>query len=144
MLQDANLEEDELNYTVKGGCAAVVSIFFADKLYVANAGDCRFEPILTLVAMLILCLFRHTTPLDQVIGIAPPILSFIGWSSMMNDDNFNRRKDLNLANIFTTCLDCIILQLPHLNIIWLFSFEFNVIIEDQPPAPQAAIIISLF
>ena len=34
--------EDENLYTVKGGCASLVALFYADKLYVANAGDCRF------------------------------------------------------------------------------------------------------
>ncbi|XP_067932523.1 protein phosphatase 1H-like [Watersipora subatra] len=38
---DRNLVEDETQYTVKGGCATLVSLFYANKLYVANAGDCR-------------------------------------------------------------------------------------------------------
>jgi len=40
-LQDLNLIADEETYTVKGGCAAIVAIFYAGKVYVANAGDSR-------------------------------------------------------------------------------------------------------
>lgn len=43
--------EDESQYTVKGGCATIVAIFYAGKLYVGNAGDCRF--VTTFLCMVI-------------------------------------------------------------------------------------------
>lgn len=35
--------EDKKRYKLAGGCTAIVSLFILGKLYVANAGDSRFE-----------------------------------------------------------------------------------------------------
>lgn len=38
---DAQIGEDKRKYVMKGGCTAIVALFIAGKLYVANAGDSR-------------------------------------------------------------------------------------------------------
>ena len=40
-LQDDQLEREHTTYLIKGGCTALVALFFHGKLYVANAGDSR-------------------------------------------------------------------------------------------------------
>ncbi|XP_015784555.1 protein phosphatase 1H [Tetranychus urticae] len=38
---DQEIERDKINYYMRGGCTALVSLFILGKLYVANAGDSR-------------------------------------------------------------------------------------------------------
>lgn len=44
-IQDKIIEEDRKQFRITGGCTAVVAVFFLGKLYVANAGDSRWEEI---------------------------------------------------------------------------------------------------
>ena len=32
-----------MTYRIDGGCAALVALFLGKRLYVANAGDCRWD-----------------------------------------------------------------------------------------------------
>jgi hypothetical protein len=41
-LQDRQIEHDKQTYSIFGGCAVIVALFLLGKLYVANAGDCRY------------------------------------------------------------------------------------------------------
>ncbi|XP_060072753.1 protein phosphatase 1H-like [Ylistrum balloti] len=38
---DDQIMRERLTYTIRGGCAAIVTMFMFGKVYVANAGDCR-------------------------------------------------------------------------------------------------------
>ncbi|XP_033746673.1 protein phosphatase 1M-like [Pecten maximus] len=38
---DDQILRERLTYTIRGGCAAIITMFMFGKVYVANAGDCR-------------------------------------------------------------------------------------------------------
>ena len=38
---DDQIRRERATYSIKGGCTAIVALFLQQKLYVANAGDCR-------------------------------------------------------------------------------------------------------
>ena len=41
-LQDERIKSEKLDYYIDGGCTALVALFTLGKLFVANAGDCRY------------------------------------------------------------------------------------------------------
>ena len=42
LTQDDKIKLDREWYKIPGGCTALVAVFLLGKLYIANAGDCRF------------------------------------------------------------------------------------------------------
>ncbi|XP_062581939.1 protein phosphatase 1H-like [Saccostrea cucullata] len=38
---DEQIKREKSTYSIRGGCAVIVAIFFLGKIFVANAGDCR-------------------------------------------------------------------------------------------------------
>ena len=41
--QDEQIRREKVTYRIDGGCAALVALFLGRRLYVANAGDCRWD-----------------------------------------------------------------------------------------------------
>ena len=41
--QDEQIIREKVTYRIDGGCAALVALFLGKRLYVANAGDCRWD-----------------------------------------------------------------------------------------------------
>ena len=41
--QDEQIRREKVTYRIDGGCAALVALFLGKRLYVANAGDCRWD-----------------------------------------------------------------------------------------------------
>ena len=53
---DEQIRAERSTYLIKGGCTAIVALFLQNKLYIANAGDCR--------AILLLNNFKDLHPLS--------------------------------------------------------------------------------
>lgn len=43
LFQDDLIEKEKASYAISGGCCALAAIYLMGKLYVANAGDSRWE-----------------------------------------------------------------------------------------------------
>ena len=41
--QDEHIDGEKASFNITGGCCTLVALFICGKLYVANAGDCRYH-----------------------------------------------------------------------------------------------------